>query len=107
MQPTRFGTVRPKQAEILTAKLTAILSDIGAHQRPSADPSCCVFILRGHRWTLADARTAVFKTVGSAKASRASSVCVGRWLWSGDRRSAEAPPIRGQWRVALDVVIRP
>src|SRR5438093_13587791 len=68
MQPTRFGTVRPKQAEILTAKLTAILSDIGAHQRPSADPSCCVFILRGHRWTLADARTAVFKTVGSAKA---------------------------------------
>src|SRR2546425_4302511 len=31
----------------------------------------------------------------------------GRGLWSGDRRSAEAPPIRGQWRVVLDVVIRP
>ncbi len=63
-----FGTVRPKQAEILTAKLTAILSDIGAYQRPSADPSCCVFILRGYRWTLADARTAVFKTAGSGAA---------------------------------------
>ncbi len=68
MQPTRFGTVRPKQAEILTAKLTAILSDIGAYQRPSADPSCCVFILRGYRWTLADPRTAVFKTAGSGAA---------------------------------------
>jgi hypothetical protein len=60
---SRFGTVRLKEAEILTAKLTAILSDIGNRQRTSADPSPRIFILRGHRWTLADARNAVFKTV--------------------------------------------
>ncbi len=44
-------------------KLTAILSDIGNRQRTSADPSPRIFILRGHRWTLADASPAVFKTV--------------------------------------------
>ena len=37
--PRRFGTGRLKEAEVLTAKLTAILSDIGNRQRTSADPS--------------------------------------------------------------------
>ena len=40
MPRRRFGTVRPKLAEVLTAKLTAILSDNCARQRTSADPSC-------------------------------------------------------------------
>jgi hypothetical protein len=34
----RFGTVRPKEAEVLTAKLTGILSDGGNRQRTSGDP---------------------------------------------------------------------
>jgi hypothetical protein len=34
------GTVRRKEAEVVTAKMTAILSDVGNHQRTSADPSC-------------------------------------------------------------------
>ncbi len=36
----RFGTVRPKEAQVLRAKLTAILSEMGARQRTSADPNC-------------------------------------------------------------------
>jgi hypothetical protein len=32
-----FGTVRRLQADVLTAKLTAILSDVGNRQRMSAD----------------------------------------------------------------------
>jgi hypothetical protein len=54
------------EAEILTAKMTAILSDIGKRQRTSADTCLGILILGGHRWTLADARNAVFKTVCGA-----------------------------------------
>jgi hypothetical protein len=35
----RFGTVRLNGAEVLIAKVTAILSDIGNRQRTSADPN--------------------------------------------------------------------
>jgi len=58
-------TVRPNEAEVLTAKLTAILSDGGNRQRTSGDGRPKLFILPGHCWTLADDRNAVFKTVGS------------------------------------------
>lgn len=60
--PRRFGTVCPKEARVLTAKLTAILSNISNRQRASADPSSRLLILRGPRWTLTDARPAIFKT---------------------------------------------
>jgi hypothetical protein len=35
---SEFGTVRPKEAKVLRAKLTAILSDGGNRQRTSGDP---------------------------------------------------------------------
>ena len=67
---TAARTVRSKEAEIPTAKLTAILSDTGNRQRMSANRSFRLFTLRGHRWTLADARSAVFKTVCGALSRR-------------------------------------
>ena len=57
-----FGTARHSAGTLLTAKLTAILSDIGNRQRTSADSDFVVLILRGHRRTLADVGNAVFKT---------------------------------------------
>ena len=56
----------PWTAGLLTAKMTAILSGAGSHQRMSADPSCWVLIGRGRLRTLADGRNAVFKTVCGA-----------------------------------------
>jgi len=61
-----FGTVRRKEAEVLTAKPTAILSDIGNSRRTSADCWPRVSISSGRRQTLADVRNAVFKTVCGA-----------------------------------------
>jgi hypothetical protein len=58
--------VRRLEAKVLTAKVTAILSDVGNRERTSADPSYRLFILRERRWTLADVRNAVFKTVCGA-----------------------------------------
>jgi hypothetical protein len=71
--------VRLKEAEILTAKLTALLSDIGNRQRTSADPSPRIFILCGHRWTLADAKPAVFKTVCGALRIQGSTELGSEW----------------------------
>jgi len=59
-----FGTVRRKEAVVLTAKLTAILSDIGNRQRTSAESGRSISIWGGRRRTAADVRNAVFKTVG-------------------------------------------
>ena len=60
----------------MTAKLTAILLNIGYRWRTSADPRCWHVILRGHRWTPADDRNAVFKTSWS-RCLHASFICVG------------------------------
>jgi hypothetical protein len=100
-------TTRRKDAEVLTAKLTVILSDGGNRRLTSGDGRPRLLILPGHCWMLADGRNVVFKTVGSAKASRASSICMrGPWPWSSDRGSAKASPIRRKLRVVLHVVIR-
>jgi len=58
--------VRRKEAVVLTAKLTAILSDIGNRQRTSAESGRSISIWGGRRRTAADVRNAVFKTVCGA-----------------------------------------
>ncbi len=57
----------------LTAKPTAILSDMGNRRRTSVDSDFLVLILGERCWTLADVRNAVFKTAGSGGVSRVSS----------------------------------
>ena len=58
--------MRRKEAVVLTAKLTAILSDIGNRQRTSAESGRSISIWGGRRRTAADVRNAVFKTVCGA-----------------------------------------
>ena len=60
--------MRRKEAVVLTAKLTAILSDIGNRQRTSAESGRSISIWGGRRRTAADVRNAVFKTAGSGAA---------------------------------------
>jgi len=57
---------RSEAREVVTAKLTANLMDIGGRSRTSADGRCAVFILTGRWRTAVDDRSAVFKTVCGA-----------------------------------------
>ncbi len=61
----RFGTVRLKEAEVLTAEMTANVTNLGGHQRTKAEWESLVSISGGCWRTLADGRPAVFKTVCS------------------------------------------
>jgi len=55
--------VRPKEAEVLTAKMTADITNLGGRRRMNAECGSLVSISDGCWRTLADAGPAVFKTV--------------------------------------------
>ena len=53
--------MRPERQRILTANLTAIVSDSSNLQRATVDSGSSLLILRGRSLTSADDRNAVFK----------------------------------------------
>ncbi len=62
--------MRLKEAEVLTAEMTANVTNLGGHQRTKAEWESLVSISDGCWRTLADGRPAVFKTVcGGPQAS--------------------------------------
>ena len=66
-----FGTVRPKGAEVLTAKMTANIPNLGGRGRTNAEYGRLVPISDGRWRTLADAGPAVFKTACGLEKTKA------------------------------------